>query len=287
MIGETLRKIRKNRNLSQKELAQGIMQQATYSRIESGHLEVSAAHLYQLVERLNISMNEFFYIAQNYKPTPKQQLLQSFARIELTVLPEIEQQLAATHHYLQLHNDEDVLMLYYAYKSMAALVTMEKLDIVRGFAEKVWMRLQKLEHWYLNDLELINSIILYFPLDVAREITQTSIRRLEAYDHFERNTTYLKLYFRLNLSALYLEEENFAHCLDELTQIQQQFQKHLTPQSLGFLITRIMTCKHYLKQNIEQEKPAFNMLEHLFPNEEVFYQLKQELSLNSVPYTEL
>lgn len=284
MIGETLRKIRKNRNLTQKELAQGIMQQATYSRIESGQLEVSAVLLYKLVERLNISMNEFFYIAQNYKPTPKQQLLQSFARIELTVPSEIEEQLATTHHYLQLHNDEDVLMMHYAYKSMAALVNVEKIDVVRAFAEKVWVRMQKLDHWYLNDLELINSIILYFPLDVAREITQMAIRRLNAYDHFERDVTYLKLYFRLNLSTLHLEKDKFTQYLAELEQIQQQFQKYLTYQTLGFIVVRKMTCKHFLQQSIAEEKQAFAMLEQLFPNEDVFSQLKKELDFNGVPY---
>lgn len=175
-------------------------------------------------------------------------------------------------------------MLHYAYKSMAALVNMEKIDVVRSFAEKVWVRLQKLDHWYLNDLELINSIILYFPLNVAREITQTAIRRLNAYDLFERDMTYLKLYFHLNLSSLYIEEDNFVQCLAELEQVQQQFQKHLTYQTLGFIVARKMTCKHLLQQNIADEKQAFAMLEQLFPNEDVFSQLKEELALNGVPY---
>ena len=284
MIGETLRKIRKNRNLTQKELAEGIVQQATYSRIESGQLAVSATILYKLVERLNISMNEFFYIAQGYEATSKQRLIQNFARMELTVLDEVKQQLSATHQYLTLHNDTDVLMLHYAYQSMEALVQTQNLEKVRSFAELVWQRIQTFDHWYLNDLELINAIILYFPLDVAREMTQTAIRRLDAYDQYERDTMYLKLYFRLNLTSLYLAEGNFTQCLTELQLIHEQFQKHLPYQTLGFLLVRKMTCKHFLPLDYSEEQQAFAMLAKLFPDDEVYRHFKQEMVINKVTY---
>lgn len=284
MIGETLRAIRKNRNLTQQQLAEGIMKQATYSRIESGQLQVSATLLYALVERLNVSMNEFFYIAQQYSATPKQQLWQTFSRIELTVPAEIEEQLAATSRYLQRQHDEDVLMLHYVYESMEALVHAKSIDVVREFAEKVWARMQQLDHWYINDLELINAIILYFPLDVAKEVTQTAIRRLAAYDHFERNMTQLTLYFCLNLSTLHIMEGTFAECLAELEQVHTQYQLHLTSQTLSFIIARKMICKHYLNENFDDERRAFAMVEQLFPNADVFCQLKKELDINGVAY---
>ena len=45
MLGEALFKIRKNRNLTQKEVAKDILQQATYSRIERGQLAIDAETL--------------------------------------------------------------------------------------------------------------------------------------------------------------------------------------------------------------------------------------------------
>ena len=76
------------------------MQQATYSRIERGQLSIEAEILSKLVERLNITVNEFFYIHQGYKTTKKQDFIQSFARMELVLEDEIEKQLAEIKKYL-------------------------------------------------------------------------------------------------------------------------------------------------------------------------------------------
>ena len=284
MLGKTLRKIRENRNMTQQELTKGIIRQATYSRIERGQLTISADLLYKLVERLNISMNEFFYIHQGYQATPKQQLIQNFVRLELVLSKDIEEQLVAVHQYLNMHHDEDVLMLHYAYCSLKALVCNQNMEEVRAFATHVWQRMQKLDHWYLYDLELLNTIILYFPLDVAREITYTAIQRLDAYNSYERDTTLLKLYFRLNLTSLYLEENAFEQCLAELDSIHRQSYKHLTYQLLAFLLVRKMTCKHFLQQDYTKEKEEFAMLQQLFHNEDVFNLLKNEMTVNKVDY---
>lgn len=284
MLGETLLKIRKNRNLTQKEVAKDILQQATYSRIERGQLEINAETLNKLVERLNLTMNEFFYIHQNYIATPKSKLIQNFAQMELVLENEIDNQLSAITQYLKLHDDEDILMLHYAYLAMKELVTTQNIEEVRAYASQVWTRMQNLEHWYINDLDLLNAIILYFPLDVAKEITQTAIRRLDAYDHYERDMTYLKIYFLLNLTSLYLEDGAFSECLNLLEMIHEKYQKKLTYQTLGFILCRKMTCKHHLKENYSTEKHHFEMLQQLFNDEEVFNFLKQELSLNEVAF---
>ena len=137
MLGKTLRKIRENRNMTQQELTQGIIRQATYSRIERGQLTISAELLYKLVERLNISMNEFFYIHQGYQATPKQQLIQNFVRLELVLSKDIEEQLIAVHQYLNMHHDEDVLMLHYAYCSLK-----------RSYVIKIWRKYERLPHMF-------------------------------------------------------------------------------------------------------------------------------------------
>ncbi|WP_161956393.1 helix-turn-helix domain-containing protein [Metasolibacillus fluoroglycofenilyticus] len=51
-FGTTLQKIRKNRQLTQNQLACGIAQQGTYSRIERGQLAISAERLCSLLTSL-------------------------------------------------------------------------------------------------------------------------------------------------------------------------------------------------------------------------------------------
>ena len=62
-FGQTLKKIRQNRALTQLDVCDGIMKQGTYSRIENGQLDIGAAELAKIVERLNISLNEFLFLA--------------------------------------------------------------------------------------------------------------------------------------------------------------------------------------------------------------------------------
>ena len=156
----------------------------------------------------------------------------------------------------------------------------QNIDAISTFAAQVWERMDKLDHWYINDLELLNAIIIYFPLDVAQEITQTAIRRLSLYDYYERDMTYLKIYFCLNLTSLYFEAGMFKECLSELEKIHEQFQAKLTYQTLGFILSRKITCKHCLQLNYTNEKHHFDMLQQLFNDEHVFNILKKEMALD-------
>ena len=90
-FGQTLKKIRQNRALTQLDVCDGIMKQGTYSRIENGQLDIGAAELAEIVERLNISLNEFLFIHQNYEATPRQQLINDYINIELTIASQLKE----------------------------------------------------------------------------------------------------------------------------------------------------------------------------------------------------
>ncbi len=103
-------------------------------------------------------------------------------------------------------------------------------------------------------------------------------------NHYERDMTYLKIYFRLNLTSLYIEDGAFKECLKELETIHKKYQNKLTYQTLGFIICRKIICKHHLKMNYTKEKQQFYMLQQLFNDEQVFKVFKQELALHQVEF---
>lgn len=280
MIGETLKKIRLSRHMTQQALCDGILKQATYSRIERGLLAVDAETLYTLVERLNMTMDEFFYIQQNGQLTPKQQLLKDFLQIELVLPDHIKKGFADIARFPSI--DSDVQMLHQAYMMLNELLTTQDLAKVRLRAAKIWDELEKLDQWYLRDLEMLNTIILYFPLDVAKEVANTAMRRLNMYDHYDKDMTYLRIYFYLNLSSLYLEEGEFESCAELLIKLREQYDAHLTYQTLGLLLVRQITCHHYLKKPYDEYVQQFYMLEQLFNNESVFALLRQDLALSGI-----
>ena len=282
-FGQTLKKIRQNRALTQLDVCDGIMKQGTYSRIENGQLDIGAAELAKIVERLNISLNEFLFIHQNYEATPRQQLINDYINIELTIASQLKEKRKAVALYLQKHRDVEIETILYSYDTMIALMEQKDMDVVRSIAEKVWARLQKLDYWYMTDLEILNATIMYFPFETAVEVANTAIARIDAYTHFEKDLTYLKLYFKVNLSYLYLEEKRYEECLRLLETAQNQYSKLLTYQTLGFILTRIIICKHHLGMAIDEDWNKLSMLRQLFDDEEVFDVLLEELQL-TIPH---
>ena len=282
-FGQTLKKIRQNRALTQLDVCDGIMKQGTYSRIENGQLDIGAAELAKIVERLNISLNEFLFIHQNYEATPRQQLINDYINIELTIASQLKEKRKAVALYLQKHRDVEIETILYSYDTMIALMEQKDMDVVRSIAEKVWARLQKLDYWYMTDLEILNATIMYFPFETAVEVANTAIARIDAYTHFEKDLTYLKLYFKVNLSYLYLEEKRYEECLRLLETAQKQYSKLLTYQTLGFILTRFIICKHHLGMAVDEDWNKLSMLRQLFDDEEVFDVLLEELQL-TIPH---
>lgn len=285
-FGHTLQKIRKNRCLTQKEVCDGIMKQGTYSRIENGQLDIGAEQLAKIVERLNISLNEFLYIHQNYTSTKRQQLIYDYVKVELTLPSELSRKREVVRQYLKQQPDKDIELLLYSYDAMLALTQQQDMKQVRQLSESIWARLQKLDHWYLNDLELLNAIIIYFPLETAIEVTKTAITRLDAYSQYENDMSHLKLYFQVNLSNLYIEEKHFEQCLQLLNAVHQQFSKQLTYQVLALILVRKIICKYYLKLSYNDDSRKLHMLKELFDHEEVFTILYKELEMTIPSFNE-
>ncbi|WP_042473153.1 helix-turn-helix domain-containing protein [Bacillus ndiopicus] len=267
-FGATLQKVRKNRQLTQKELAHGIVQQGTYSRIERGQLPINAELLVQLVERLNMTVNEFVYIHLHYQISEHEKITRAFADMDLTTPTEIKKHLAHAQRYIQQNSDDYIQMLVQAYQSLLVLTEEGDLQQARILAEQIWAKMQRLDHWYINDLELLNAIIFLFPLDTAVEIVKTATKRLDMYENFYKDLTYLKIYFHLNLSILYLESKEYNTCIAMLDSIYQQFKKKLTYQTLGFIYTYKAICLFHLGRQNEKEIHNLTTLMHLFDDED-------------------
>ena len=283
-FGETLKRIRKNRCLTQLEVCDGIMKQSTYSRIENGQLDISAEHLVRFTERLNISLNEFLYIHQGYKSTPRQKLIIDYMKIELALPEVLSLNQKSVEAYLKKHSDIDIELLSLCYDVLIALSTDNDLQKVQCICNKIWTRLQKLEHWYINDLELLIVIIIYFPFDTAKEITKTALTRLHAYESYEKDLTHLHIYFLINITILYLDQKQYEEALTLLENLQQQYIKHFTYPILGLLIVRKIICKYFLEKTYEEDLLKLRMLNELFEDEEVFEALYEGLVTYGVEF---
>lgn len=65
--GEVVRKIRRSKGLTQKEVYLGIVSKSYAIEFEKGNHSISATLLLDILERLSLDMDEFLYISQDYR----------------------------------------------------------------------------------------------------------------------------------------------------------------------------------------------------------------------------
>ncbi|KYG91957.1 hypothetical protein A0U40_03185 [[Bacillus] sp. KCTC 13219] len=278
-FGTTLQKIRKNRQLTQNQLACGIAQQGTYSRIERGQLAMSAEQLVQFADKLNMTVNEFIYIHLQHQISEREKITRAFADMDLTTPMAIKKQLKIAQHYLEQHADDYIEMLVDAYQALLVLVEQDDLQKARLIAEGIWVNMQRLDYWYINDLELLNSILFLFPLDSAVEIVKVAIKRLDMYNDYYKDLTYLKIYFHLNLCIIYLENKKYAICLTMLERVYKQFKRKLSYQILSYIYTYKAICLFHLDRQNNEEISNLTTLMRLYDEEENLSVLLHEISI--------
>lgn len=76
-IGETVKTIRKIKGYTQSEVYSGIMSRSFGHRFESGENDISATKLFQILDNLSISADEFRFIQNNYQQYTYQAVLQT------------------------------------------------------------------------------------------------------------------------------------------------------------------------------------------------------------------
>lgn len=278
-IGSTLNKIRRNLQITQSELSKGIMTQGAYSKIEKGQLQVNAEQFFHLLSKMNISLNEFSFIMHEYNLDEKQRIIQDFISLELGDVSILQAHLQRINNLLVNESDTYLQSLSKIYKAFILLQDDKSLIKAREEIWSIWEKMQLLDHWYKYDFEVLNAILFLFPLDIAKEIKETAIKRLNKYNGYNEDLTYLKVYFNINLSVLYIEAKQFKECLHLLEQVESQFIQKMSYKSTATLFERKAICLFYLNQPYESELVKMEQLLSIYHDALTNSILKLEFNL--------
>lgn len=228
-FGDVFKEIRIDRGYSQQYVAEGIMGQSAYSKIERNEIEPTFRKWLAILEKLNVSVDEFRYILNKESLTTKEKLINDFFSLNYNHLADL--QLLKNEILAYLKEEEDYLVrnLYYACESLIALNTTQNVEEAQLFAKKIWERLEKFDRWYLLDIRLINYILFIFPIDVAVNIGERVIQQLEPY-HKLKEAEVLLINVDINLAILLIDDKKY-------------------PEALAYLEKVIPLCKQYQKYN--------------------------------------
>ncbi|WP_339214014.1 helix-turn-helix transcriptional regulator [Solibacillus sp. FSL W8-0372] len=249
-LGKDLKSIRKNKTYSQAEVASNIISQSTYSKFEAGIRDVDASIYLQLLQRLNISAEEFDYIRNDYNYGRKQKLIHSLFSLDYNHIASLHKLKQQTVLFLQEHRDEDIEEIYLICEAFIQLHDTKNIDIARNIVEPIWKEMSKYEQWYLNDIRIINTILFLFPADIAIEFTQTVLTRLDMYKDFH-DAERLKIAFKINLSLILIKNKDYAKALTIIEDSLQSDKKKMSYTILSLHYSREAICR----VNLQEKKP--------------------------------
>jgi Rgg/GadR/MutR family transcriptional activator len=228
-FGDVLKDIRIDRGYSQQYVAEGIMGQSAYSKIERSEMEPTFRKWLAILEKLNISVDEFRYILNKEELTTKEKIINEFFSLNYNHLDALK--LLKDEIMAYLKEEEDYLLrdLYYACESLIVLNANQNVEKAQCFAKKIWERMEKFDKWYLLDIRLINTILFIFPMDVAVNIGERVTEQIVPY-HNLKEAEVLLINVDINLAILLIDDKKY-------------------PEALSYLKKVIPLCKKYQKYN--------------------------------------
>ncbi|MBC1231024.1 helix-turn-helix domain-containing protein [Listeria booriae] len=211
-FGETIKQIRTDKNLTQTQLSEGILARNHLSQVENNNYFPSYDKFFSLLDRLNVTFEEFLFIQNDKKVHFKQRIRSQIAEAaNLNDIKKLEDLAVAAR---DLHEQTKNITYYHYMLISKALVTYNidhtvSDDMVK-FVTPIKEYLLGMDNWYLYELRLFSNIIFALTVDEALLFSRRALKRLDNFRYFtEYQHTEQHIYH--NLSRLCLEFEDFGN----------------------------------------------------------------------------
>lgn len=270
-LGHTLKEIRINCNLKERDVYETIMSRAHLYQIEKNQQMPSWGIVTSILQKFTMSLAEFEYIHNNYQLDSIQQVIQDFKAIKTSTNSNAINALIEKINSLIKNEKNDFLMdVSYVLKALNTFQQEQNFKRSREIVKPVWNRLEKKDAWFYNDLLLITNILYAFD-----DLTIQHI--------FERLLVYINKYKNFNTSKeLYINiHYNYAICLRNTTTEIDKMEINLkkskeAANQINDVIT-VLSCRYYLaeilwhkgnkEKAMEEVKQVFTVLKILEESE--------------------
>lgn len=216
-IGQLLKKIRKEKELTQAQLAHNIMSRSHLSELENGNYFPSYDKFLQLLEALNVSPNEFDYL-QKQNSSQEFPLVDQIKRALITNdVEQLEKLTDSNDHpdgFNQNLNDYQ-------------LTATARIALDRGQSSPdynvITNKLSRIEHWYTADVEFLYHNIPLLSPRVASFYGAEALQSAVASEDLNTIRLSLSLFQQINIRALQTANYNlvFANTQDVLSVTQK------------------------------------------------------------------
>ncbi|EBF5842206.1 hypothetical protein FH027_14780 [Listeria monocytogenes] len=260
-LGQTLKEIRINCNLKERDVYETIMSRAHLYQIEKNKQMPSWGIVTSILQKFTMSLGEFEYIHNNYQLDPIQQIIQDFKAIKTsTNTHAINTLIVKIHSIIKIDKNDFLLDLSYVLKALNAFQQEQSFKRAREIVEPVWSRLEKKDAWFYNDLLLISNILYAFDDLTIQHIFERLLLYIDKYKNFN---TSKELYINIHY--------NYAICLrnikTEIDKMELYLNKSkMAAKEINDVIT-VLSCRYYLAEiswHKGDEKEAIKEVEQVF-----------------------
>ncbi|MGX7162979.1 helix-turn-helix domain-containing protein [Enterococcus massiliensis] len=220
-LGSFFGELRKSKGITQSKICKNIISRTTLSKFENGKLIPSAETFILLLDRLDISFDEFMYICRGYELSNKNKIIKDF--FSLFSNQNIDTLYSIRNHCILIQKESYsriIDLVIPVLDSQIELYNNSKKEIPylpKIQISKIWQEIQLYSFWSLDDIKILNCCLYLFPLETATHIANQLLVQLNKYDNFTETRT-LKCAIYLNLSLLLLQNGQYHYAEKPITQ---------------------------------------------------------------------
>lgn len=213
----TIRMIRKNKQLTQKEVA-GEIPLATYRRIEAGKSQPTLKNFVHIVDNLRMyDMAEFMLIHENFKVDRRQEILQLFKEMKTTLNSQgFKNFFESCSEYLESNHDPEIENLYQSLQGLYKYSHTNNHEEGYKLIEPLWLSLRDKENLFYWDALALTSILslLKNPEDIHLQVPRLIKAFTQFEHHYETKRPIVKVYlnaaFCLKMNQKMMEGEDYV-----------------------------------------------------------------------------
>ncbi|MBC1979799.1 helix-turn-helix domain-containing protein [Listeria welshimeri] len=223
-IGETIKQIRINKNITQKQMHS--VKQSSLAAIEQNKRLPSIEIFLNILRDLDIDMIEFFYIHNNFKLPERDHLFKLFREQKQSLNTEYIYNLKEQYDiYLSKNNDTFIESLNHILDIYLEINKQQTFDIEHEKSFDLWDKIADQKVWYHNDIYILTKIFYIFTPEQSEHMISKALKELKKYANYPGIHEF-RIAFLLNCSKHYILSNRILESEKHLTEAYNLAEKH-------------------------------------------------------------
>lgn len=206
-LGSVIREVRKSKALTLKQVAGSELSVAFLSKVERGNSDISLNNFLIVLKTLNISWDEFFYVAHGYQGGNRLKFIENVKKyiLEDNVygLQRLQSIEAKTCNHNSKYHHFNVIIID------LIISQIQHKQFKKEYVTELQTYLLNVENWGIYELTLFNNVMFCFPTSVLSLLLDNATKKTIAYRHLPQYEELLMIIICNNLEIT-LQQKNIV-----------------------------------------------------------------------------